>query len=256
MTPCGRQVVIRRATAADRWGMKLGLHPTSQQVVVSELFSGYAALETSSNLFVGDVVCAACGVAIQTGADALSLAKRLIKLNEGLELELFVTNVQHAAAQPPPPPPPADVDLLGLESEVMADTGSREPYAPPRAADLLGGAIFSTADLAATADLLDVSAAPTANVFAAPTADLLGGLDSLEDRLARLAPAAPPAEPNLLGACDLPSAPNLAGLTSKIAQLYTDEGPAARPPPPAAAAPPAPNARSPQDPWNSSLANF
>mmetsp|Transcript_50767 Transcript_50767/g.110186 ORF Transcript_50767/g.110186 Transcript_50767/m.110186 type:complete len:268 (-) Transcript_50767:826-1629(-) len=113
-----RTVRVRKPNRDARIGMRLGLHPVSGQVVISDLYQGYPAVETG-RLFVGDAVKSINGVRI----DSVDLAMQIIRLAEG-NVEFVMTNVYTeavsaiargdsakilgsvAARAPPPPPPP------------------------------------------------------------------------------------------------------------------------------------------------------
>eukprot|EP00308_Calcidiscus_leptoporus_P004210 CAMPEP_0119398742 /NCGR_PEP_ID=MMETSP1334-20130426/140998_1 /TAXON_ID=127549 /ORGANISM="Calcidiscus leptoporus, Strain RCC1130" /LENGTH=488 /DNA_ID=CAMNT_0007422611 /DNA_START=53 /DNA_END=1520 /DNA_ORIENTATION=+ len=97
-----RVVKIKKASREARIGLRLGLHPVSRQVIISELYHGYPAIETG-RLFVGDVITKVGGVAVTE----VDMTLQLIKMAP-MEVELRTTNVyieavKQVAAKPRPP---------------------------------------------------------------------------------------------------------------------------------------------------------
>ena len=64
MRACVCQVVrLPKPNVTSRVGLRFGLHPSTKQVCIVELYSNYPALE-SGKLFVGDVITKINGVKV------------------------------------------------------------------------------------------------------------------------------------------------------------------------------------------------
>ena len=109
-----RTITLEKKTRDSLLGVRFGLHPTTGQVVVTELFSGYPAMECGK-IFVGDVLTAVDGVRITE----VDMATQLIKLAQG-KVKLKTSNVYVVGDTPPPPPPlpsiPASYAAVGTGS--------------------------------------------------------------------------------------------------------------------------------------------
>ena len=69
----------------------LGLHPETKQVVVTELFPGYPAMECG-RIFVGDVIISVNGVRVTTVDMALAYRERILAATpEGANFEPMMT---------------------------------------------------------------------------------------------------------------------------------------------------------------------
>eukprot|EP00966_Prymnesium_polylepis_P014591 336942-Prymnesium_polylepis.1 len=71
-------VFLKKRNKDQLLGFRFGLHPESHQVIVSELYSGYAA-QQCGKIFVGDVLSQVNG----TRVTEVDMATQLIKIAEG-----------------------------------------------------------------------------------------------------------------------------------------------------------------------------
>ena len=143
----------------QRVGVRLAAHPISRQVVISQLYRGYPALETG-RLFVGDVLLAVNGVRVTE----VDMALQLIKMHQTVELTTTNVYIDEAglsqpvsrAVNPPPPPP-----LPSAEAAVGDLLGGLElDDSPPRSSAVAAAATVPSADPFGGDDFLKAMEAP------------------------------------------------------------------------------------------------
>jgi len=256
-----RVVRIKKPHKDAKVGLRLGTHPVSKQVIITDLYTGYPALE-SGRLFVGDVVLMVDGVRlteVDMGLQLIKMSKEVVELRT---TNVYVDSVKPSTPrqQPPPPPPPPPPP--------------REPEPPPPTLDIFGDSLhqaaappapppppptYSAPPPAAVPNLLDVDAPPAQS--SAPNlldGDLGGDLVLGDDDFLKAMEAPGPPQgtqalmptPTVAGA--QPS--GIAGMQDLLAQLPST--PIAPPNQPGQAATVPAASRSSDDPWASNLINF
>jgi len=165
-----RFIVLKKKTRDALIGVRFGLHPISGQVVVTELFSGYPAMECGK-IFVGDVLVSVNGVRITE----VDMATQLIKLaTDKVELKtsnvevlpelptpsakkpVTATMVAPPSTPPPPPPPPPTTDLL-VTTDLLGDNLVLDDLLPRQTTSARPAAAASGAEppLSSVVNLLD-----------------------------------------------------------------------------------------------------
>mmetsp|Transcript_27368 Transcript_27368/g.45639 ORF Transcript_27368/g.45639 Transcript_27368/m.45639 type:complete len:263 (-) Transcript_27368:270-1058(-) len=237
-----RVIKLKKASKEAKVGIRLALHPVSSQVIISELYSGYPALECG-RLFVGDVLCAVNGVAVTE----VDMALQLIKMAKE-DVQLTTTNVyidvyhsKPAATARTSQPTTPKLSSAPTPAPAPATTPTLAPPPPPQ--------------LLMDLDEPPPAAAP-ASTQAMPMTNLLDDLvlddDDFFKSMEAPGPIAPKAPPPTLP-------PNVA------MQMATQHAAGSVPPnlvpaqnmspPPNALAPPTAN-RPATDPWSSNLIQF
>ena len=143
--PTTKKTKIIKRKKDERIGVRLAQHPTSKQVVLSQLYNGYPAIETG-RLFVGDVLLAVNDVKVTQ----VDMALQLIKMHT--VVELTTTDVyNHTDGSPRPVQRPTERIAGGHTAQVPGPTQSM-------VGDLLGGtedeSPTSTQPTVAVGDLL------------------------------------------------------------------------------------------------------
>jgi len=245
-------VFLKKRTKDQLLGFRFGLHPESRQVIVTELYSGYAA-QQSGKIFVGDVLSQVNGIRVTE----VDMATQLIKMAEG-NVEFRFTNVFNLPksvkqSKPPERPPPAAAPPQDLLLETAPPPAPAAAAAPPPELDLLGWEETPT---------------PAAAPLSKKVDSLLDDLVLDDDDFSTFT------NPSSVALSPTPQ-PQPAGnsLQAQIQGLYAQQQqqhppqmygyppqmhPSMRPYPPAQMAPnlaPPPGANS-QDPWASGFSNF
>ena len=189
-----RFIILQKKTRDSLLGVRFGLHPVTSEVVVTELFSGYPAMECS-RIFVGDILSSVNGVRITS----VDMATQQIKLADN-KVELKLTNVSvkqndAAAAKKPVPANPA---AAAAAKSAAAATPAPAPSGPATD-DLLGDlstlppeSKVAPAKAPAVPDISDGAAvAPATSSEAAKAASLLDDLVLGDDDFADFKASAP-----------------------------------------------------------------